>query len=194
MALQIISVLLFTVFFSEALTLVCYNCTTTGSSETCTQNATCPSNFTQCSYISTNSSIGQKSCAASCDNWSIHSEVFKMSSQCCPTDLCNKSPAADNELTCYTCSDTNCSKTLKCKGDENRCITATVGFSGTNSNVKGCASQNICNNSALVNLALSQGLIVSSVSCCGANLCNNAQSTAQGLFLLVPILSLLFSI
>ncbi|XP_067243275.1 phospholipase A2 inhibitor gamma subunit B-like [Chanodichthys erythropterus] len=196
MALQIISLLLFTVFFSKALTLECYNCTTIASSATCTQTANCSSN-SHCRYMTTYYAE-IKSCtdSALCANWTMHVGQYNMVSRCCASDHCNNAPAADpdNELTCYTCSDTNCSKTLKCKGVENQCITATVGFNGTNSIIKGCASQNICNNSTLVNPALPQGLIVSSVSCCGANLCNNAQSTTQGLFLLVPILSLLFSI
>lgn len=67
-------------------------------------------------------------------------------------------------------------------------------FSGESSGTfKGCASQNLCDNSTLLNSALSRQVFKS--SCCGANLCNNAQKMTQGpVLLLVPILSLLFYI
>ncbi|XP_048029274.1 uncharacterized protein LOC125256960 [Megalobrama amblycephala] len=221
MALQIISVLLFTVFFSKALTLVCYNCLTLVPPGTCKQTANCSSNV-GCNSITiyNGSNIGNNNwCAnsSSCDNWSITLGRIRRSSLCCTSDLCNKATASDSEngLMCYTCNDIHCSntQTQKCKGEENQCITTTVNVNNIIS--KGCASQNFCKNSTLwrnallssivgnsilpnnvlLNNSQFQQLSMSSVSCCGANLCNNAPSMAQeAVLLLVPVLSSFLSI
>ncbi|XP_077059941.1 uncharacterized protein LOC143711818 [Siphateles boraxobius] len=189
MALQIISVVLFTVFFSEALTLMCYNCNTTTE---CTQ-ANCSSSCSSMTNHNGNNITFVKKCADSawCFNSSINLGLIWMSSQCCSSNLCNNATVSENGLSCYTCNDKDCTNRLKCKGGEDHCITAT-GESLQNT-VKGCASKNICDNITLLNNTLPQQHLSS--SCCRGNLCNNAQKMTQGpVLLLVPILSLLFYI
>ncbi|XP_018966241.1 sperm acrosome membrane-associated protein 4-like [Cyprinus carpio] len=190
MALQIISVVLFTVFFSEALTLKCYSCSTPVPPETCTETANCNSQSTQCSSITYNGTV-VKSCSASCGILSVNVEQFLMTSRCCNSDLCNITTDLSNGMKCYTCSATNCLNTLACKGDESQCITATAELVGTNTTLKGCASKSVCDNSALLQQQMPN---IRNVSCCVGHLCNNGQSLTQGaLLLLVAILPLLFS-
>ncbi|ROI16269.1 hypothetical protein DPX16_12387 [Anabarilius grahami] len=149
MALQIIRVLLFTVFFSKALTLECYNCPTIAPSGTCTQTANCSSNL-QCSYKSTYNG-DSKSCidSALCANWSINVGQYDVSSYCCASNRCNNAPAADpeNGLMCYTCSETNCSntQTLKCKGVDTQCFNAAASDSENGLMCYTCSDKNCSN-------------------------------------------------
>ncbi|KAG1950070.1 macrophage-stimulating protein receptor [Pimephales promelas] len=154
MALHIITVVLFTVFVSEALTLTCFNCTGTPPA-TCTSTANC----SQCSSTNTTmasidgrNNVDVKSCdTGPCVNLTINSALIRISSKCCSSDYCNNATDSENGLSCDVTGGT-----LKCKVGENQCFTVTVGFNGTNLNLKGCASQNICN-STLRNITLPPG-------------------------------------
>ncbi|XP_052425875.1 ly6/PLAUR domain-containing protein 8-like [Carassius gibelio] len=197
MALKIISVVLFTVFFSEAVTLMCYKCTTPVPYGTCTTTANCSQNeqcnsITNTTYHGTGSS--NKMCSASCANRSVNVGMLSYTSQCCASDLCNNTADSSNGKMCYICIDTNCStnRTLDCKGDEDKCITGTATLNGVNTTLKGCASKNFCDNYNVLVLNL---IKIYNVSCHDAGLRNSAQSLTQGaMLLLVPILHMLFSI
>ncbi|XP_050979108.1 ly6/PLAUR domain-containing protein 8 [Labeo rohita] len=198
MALQIISVLLFTVFFSEALTLMCYNCITPVPPGTCTQNVNCTSQSAKCSSVTTyNPNVTSvTSCNTLCDNWSVNVGQIRMTSQCCESDYCNNvtQDLTSNTMMCYSCNGKTYSDILPCKGDERQCITVTAELfgNGTTTTLKGCASKNICDNTGLLKLKMPD---VKNVSCCDQKLCNSAQSLTQGaVLLLVPMLPVLFSI
>ncbi|XP_039530078.1 phospholipase A2 inhibitor subunit gamma B-like [Pimephales promelas] len=162
MALHIITVVLFTVFVSEALTLTCFNCTGTPPA-TCTSTANC----SQCSSTNTTmasidgrNNVDVKSCdTGPCVNLTINSALIRISSKCCSSDYCNNATDSENGLSCDVTGGT-----LKCKVGENQCFTVTVGFNGTNLNLKGCASQNICN-STLRNITLPPGVNIFNFSC-----------------------------
>ncbi|KAK2874067.1 hypothetical protein Q8A67_021220 [Cirrhinus molitorella] len=199
MALQIIPVLLFTVFFSEALTLMCYDCIRADSE--CLNTENCTSQDEQCSSITTyiKGMSKNKGCTAVCSNESVNVVQIGMTSKCCDSDLCNNDAQdSPNKMMCYYCTDKNCSNTLGCKGDERQCITVTAeSDENTTTTFKGCASKSVCDNTELLQQQQLLQLIgkIKSASCCGENLCNSVQSLTQGaVLLLVPMLPVLFSI
>ncbi|XP_056324164.1 sperm acrosome membrane-associated protein 4-like [Danio aesculapii] len=188
MARQIISVFFFTLFFPKALTLMCVSCDM--PSLNCSKK-TCSSGF-QCISIIKNNVIDTMDCAkGTSGNWTVDFGWLRL--KVCSSDLCNNATDSNNGKSCYTCSGTDCSQTISCKGDETQCITAT---GANNATFKGCASQNVCDNTALAEYAIHQyGYANTSLSCCNGNLCNNGQILRQGaVLLLLPVLSLLFSI
>ncbi|XP_045900194.1 urokinase plasminogen activator surface receptor-like [Micropterus dolomieu] len=139
-----------------------------------------------------------KSCALAeeCFEGSVHFGINRtvFASKCCTSDLCNAQPATEpsksnpNGKKCFSCESKKCTATLNCEGNEDHCISAAVNTGGVQTNVKGCASKQIC-----LNMANSQisGAIGAEISCCQGDFCKSASSTCAGLLLLVaPLLSL----
>ncbi|KAF5885577.1 urokinase plasminogen activator surface receptor-like, partial [Clarias magur] len=68
-----------------------------------------------------------------CVNGSLNMGTVKVTTntKCCSTDLCNTQKLPElpqqppNGRSCYTCSDSSCSGTVSCTGNETRCINAT---------------------------------------------------------------------
>ncbi|KAI4879259.1 hypothetical protein NFI96_003947 [Prochilodus magdalenae] len=122
----------------SAIALRCYQCTSNGS-KTCTNTQTdCPD---QCGSTTTLTHVGGKQqelvvkgCAAAeeCVNGSLNLGTLKttINTKCCNTDLCNNQtlPAlpfgSTNRKKCYTCTKNDCTRTLNCEGDEDRCVSA----------------------------------------------------------------------
>ncbi|KAL7864059.1 hypothetical protein AOLI_G00154790 [Acnodon oligacanthus] len=124
---------LVSVFFTKALALECYDCVAR-SPHTCTTHWDCPYD---CNNLAATLTVGgvhmehsTSACLPSvfCVTGRINAGFLKASvnSRCCKTDLCNDQvlPAlptqAPNGKTC--CSNNDCSETVKCNGDEDRCI------------------------------------------------------------------------
>ncbi|XP_067305557.1 urokinase plasminogen activator surface receptor [Pseudorasbora parva] len=205
MALHI-TLLLTCVFFSKALTMKCYTCT--GPPGTCTVAlATCPY---RCGATATNIYTDgkkldsyMKTCAdpVLCVNGSMNSGQTKVTfnTQCCNNaDYCNSENAPDlpkqplNGKRCYTCNDTDCSKTLACEGDETQCFVTTVDLIVKKVTMKGCSSKLFCGTNGTQPLGLPVKLYGTAVNmkCCEGNLCNTAQSLRVYFVMLVPLLSL----
>uniref|UniRef100_A0A672HY17 UPAR/Ly6 domain-containing protein n=1 Tax=Salarias fasciatus TaxID=181472 RepID=A0A672HY17_SALFA len=119
-------------------------------------------------------------------------------SRCCSTDLCNDQPAPEashfnpNGRKCFFCNGVNCTGTLNCFGNEDRCISTTVSSGGTTVELKGCASQEMC---SALNIPGLEEVLGQDHECCQGDFCNSAISTSAGLLLsVVPLISLvLFS-
>ncbi|XP_048117555.1 phospholipase A2 inhibitor gamma subunit B-like isoform X1 [Alosa alosa] len=119
--------------------------------------------------------------------------VSSYKSQCCGTNLCNAQDMPDiplvsskNGQKCFTCAGPDCSSTVDCLGDENRCIKSRViTGSGVTMTLKGCASENLCGASQ------SQVLpnIHTSSVCCEGSLCNHGEHSRFALALLLMALS-----
>ncbi|XP_046894554.1 urokinase plasminogen activator surface receptor-like [Hypomesus transpacificus] len=189
--------------FSTAFTLKCYECVP-GADLTCTETQkTCPSS-TQCAAMRVTSYAGgskivdvtAKSCAtpAECLTGSMNFGISRtlLNSKCCTTELCNSqtvpesSSGTPNGKQCFTCNGQDCLTTLDCLGDENSCISTTTEVSGQKVSMKGCASRSFCAGSMSAQLP---GISVK-LDCCEGHLCNDAQSLAASLLLLVaPLLS-----
>ncbi|XP_055364498.1 urokinase plasminogen activator surface receptor-like isoform X4 [Betta splendens] len=147
--------------------------TTQQSIQSCAPDAICPSNGLFTFSLSTTTASA--------------SSAFN----CCSTDNCNSgnvsfsAAQAANGLQCFSCdfNDTNCSKTIQCKGAENTCFRANATVP-----VLGCASSNLCTAASnLSSIAPIPGL-----SCCQGSLCNSAPATATTAHLLLVLL--LFSL
>ncbi|XP_036418613.1 urokinase plasminogen activator surface receptor-like, partial [Colossoma macropomum] len=201
MKLQV-TLALICVLFPKALTLKCYQCKS-GLSETCTDNQTdCPD---QCGSTTVLVNQGQQrqwintngcTVAAECVSGSLNLGLLKMTinSQCCRAALCNSQnvPAAiqgpPNGKKCYFCTAKNCTGTVSCEGDEDRCITATATGDDALVTMKGCASIDLCTGPASTMQAAG---ITGDVNClsslCGANMawsghpCHSTPSPLAGL-------------
>ncbi|KAF5904186.1 urokinase plasminogen activator surface receptor-like, partial [Clarias magur] len=78
--------------------------------------------------------LSVKTCGTpeTCVRGSMNVGVMKMiaNTKCCKTNKCNTetmpalSRQASNGKMCYTCEDDNCTRTMECEGNEDRCITA----------------------------------------------------------------------
>ncbi|KAL7859136.1 hypothetical protein SRHO_G00142830 [Serrasalmus rhombeus] len=101
-----------------------------------------------------------------------------VNSKCCNSELCNsqKVPVLPqgrpNGLKCYTCTDKDCSQTVNCEGDQDRCITSTVNSSGVQLTMKGCGSKDLCSGDAF---SSEEAGPVGDMSCCEGNFCNSAK-------------------
>ncbi|XP_067280708.1 urokinase plasminogen activator surface receptor-like [Pseudorasbora parva] len=191
-----VSVFLLFILFTAGHTLRCYDCmSSTGSCAEEQRITTCPSGSSQCESSTIVTQVGAitskvvqiKECVPVCQSGSINVGFARMSSSCCNTDQCNAEDAPEpsnvpNGKICYYCDGKSCSNTLRCSGDEDRCITATGTSDDQPLVVKGCASKSICDAKSVRN--------VESASCCEGNLCNGAQSVTQSfLFLCCSLLS-----
>uniref|UniRef100_A0A3B4D5A8 UPAR/Ly6 domain-containing protein n=1 Tax=Pygocentrus nattereri TaxID=42514 RepID=A0A3B4D5A8_PYGNA len=137
--------------------------------------------------------IRTKDCAraAECVSGSLNLGVMKMSlnTQCCTSDRCNTLPfGSPNGKKCFMCTDKDCSGTVSCEGDQDRCVSATVTANGVQVAMKGCVSRNFCTTDAS---SMQAAGITGSVSCCEGNLCNGAEGVK--LSLLIMLVPLIFS-
>ncbi|KAM9355040.1 uncharacterized protein KZ484_013247 [Pholidichthys leucotaenia] len=96
------------------------------------------------------------------------------------TNFSNHPP---NGKKCFACDGNDCTKTINCQGNEDRCISLSANLDKTK--VKGCVSKSMCSTTVLTEAA---GLTGVEISCCQGDLCNSASSTSAGLLLLVPLL------
>ncbi|XP_065099900.1 phospholipase A2 inhibitor gamma subunit B-like [Paramisgurnus dabryanus] len=191
-----IFIVLFCALFTGGHSLKCYECT--GPIGSCVnKETTCPSFANVCSTQTTVtgdnvSSMQIKSCTVSeaCTSSSINFGVTRTvtSTQCCNSDLCNSKYAPDssanspNGKQCYSCDGLSCTNKLKCIGNEDYCIKATVPAESGPQTLKGCASKSVCDSTS------SQANAGFTGSCCQGNLCNGAKSVTQNLiFLLWPL-------
>ncbi|XP_038568482.1 phospholipase A2 inhibitor subunit gamma B-like [Micropterus salmoides] len=91
-----------------------------------------------------------------------------ITSKCCTSDLCNAQPPAEpsksnpNGKKCFSCDGQKCTATLNCEGNEDHCISAAVNTGGVQTTVKGCASKQICSNTANPQIS---GAIGPEISC-----------------------------
>uniref|UniRef100_A0A672HXX6 Uncharacterized protein n=1 Tax=Salarias fasciatus TaxID=181472 RepID=A0A672HXX6_SALFA len=92
-------------------------------------------------------------------------------STCCSTNLCNNHPANPNGKKCFTCKGGDCTGTLNCLGDEDRCFTATGDTLHKMIFTKGCASQKICS------IYITPGLSPYDYECCEGDFCNGESMT-----------------
>ncbi|XP_045898932.1 urokinase plasminogen activator surface receptor-like [Micropterus dolomieu] len=198
--------LIFGIVFHKAYTLKCYECVL-GNSGTCTDTTKeCPLSGQQCGALRVLSYAGGsklvdlnvKSCALAdeCIEGSVNFGISRtvITSKCCTSDLCNTQPPAEpsksnpNGKKCFSCDGQKCTATLNCEGNEDHCISAAVNTGGVQTTVKGCASKQICSNTANPQIS---GAIGPEISCCQGDFCNSASSTSAGLLLLVaPLFSL----
>ncbi|XP_036448130.1 phospholipase A2 inhibitor CNF-like [Colossoma macropomum] len=193
---------LVSVFFTKGLALQCYDCTEE-SAQTCPRKE-CPY---QCNSIAATFSLGgvqekqnMRTCLPSvvCVTGGINTGFLRgtINSKCCKTDLCNDKALpvlpnqAPNGKKC--CTNTNCSETVKCVGDEDRCFNGSVplGVPFVNkTSLQGCASKSICDGFVSIT---QQFNITADIKCCEGNLCNTAISINLGLLIMLG--SLLTSI
>uniref|UniRef100_A0A3B4D1S8 UPAR/Ly6 domain-containing protein n=1 Tax=Pygocentrus nattereri TaxID=42514 RepID=A0A3B4D1S8_PYGNA len=174
------------VLFPKALALKCYQCIPE-LYKTCKETqADCPD---QCAsktiFMNTDGDkqeINTKNCAKAkeCVSGSLNLGFIKMTvnSKCCNSELCNsqKVPVLPqgrpNGLKCYTCTDKDCSQTVNCEGDQDRCITSTVNSSGVQLTMKGCGNKDLCRGDAF---SSEEAGLVGDMSCCEGNFCNSAK-------------------
>ncbi|KAL6483692.1 hypothetical protein MHYP_G00085640 [Metynnis hypsauchen] len=203
MRLQI-SLYLICVLFPKALTLKCYQYKP-GLPGTCTTTQMdCPDQCTTGTIVvdtgGQQQEVRKKTCgiAAECITGSANLGVLKTSVKlkCCNTDLCNSqtvealSQGSENGHKCYTCVGDNCTGTVSCEGDEDRCVSTTVTAGDAQKMMKGCASRSFC--TAGVSTLQTAG-VTGSVSCCEGDLCNGAEGVKLSLLImLVPLVSILF--
>ncbi|XP_060793736.1 urokinase plasminogen activator surface receptor-like isoform X2 [Neoarius graeffei] len=130
-----------------------------------------------------------------CATGSMNIGTVKVTSntKCCSTNFCNSEtlPAlpkqAPNGRMCYTCDANDCSGTVNCEGNEDRCISASVQQGSNTLSMKGCVSKSFCVGSGSSGIP---GIGISHVQCCEENLCNSAKSvTLSFLLMIVPLLS-----
>ncbi|KAI4891495.1 hypothetical protein NFI96_018193, partial [Prochilodus magdalenae] len=138
MKLQV-TLALICVLFPQALAVKCYRCIQDASGACTNTQVICPD---RCGSATSRTVVGGyqqqvsvKDCAAAveCVSGTLNMAAGKTSlnTKCCNTDLCNNQipPALpfgpQNGRKCYTCSNNDCTKTLNCEGDEDRCFSAT---------------------------------------------------------------------
>ncbi|KAM9445845.1 uncharacterized protein Hap1MRO34_024582 [Clarias gariepinus] len=193
-----VTLLLICMLFPKALSLTCQQClplaavpckiTQIPCSNQCLTSTTAM--YMNSIQISNDSS---QICGTSnnCVSGSITTGTVKVSinTKCCSTDLCNNqtlpelSQQSTNGKICYTCDESSCSGTVSCRGDEDRCISASVKVGGNTVSVKGCVSTSLC-------AASEGGIGVTDFKCCEGNLCNSAESfTLSFLPMIIALLS-----
>ncbi|XP_050987944.1 ly6/PLAUR domain-containing protein 8-like [Labeo rohita] len=195
-----ITLVLSALSFSTVHALRCHHCKYKyNSSEECKQNLTkCPLQCGSVTIYNNGKTLdnSKKNCTdpALCVTDGIHfgqSETL-FNPQCCDTDLCNteEAPALPRfsiGMTCYSCNilDRDCSKTVTCSDDQNKCFSITEKITGIKT--KGCGNDIICENNILNTLGSVAG---AQTTCCAGILCNSGQCLKQSLFLLlVPLLA-----
>ncbi|KAL6483697.1 hypothetical protein MHYP_G00085690 [Metynnis hypsauchen] len=193
---------LVSVFFTKALALECYDCTE--NDQTCTRSWQCEH---ECNNFAITLSVGgvqvehsRSSCVPSvfCVTGKINAGFLKatVNSRCCKTDLCNDQvlpvlpKQAPNGKKC--CANNDCSETVTCEGDEDRCINGSVVLHVpfvSKASLKGCSSKSVCDGLVSIKRHFN---FTADVKCCEGNLCNTAISINLGLLIMLG--SLLTSI
>ncbi|XP_039513334.1 urokinase plasminogen activator surface receptor-like [Pimephales promelas] len=179
-----ISVFLLFILFTAGQSRSCYQCTSLQGSSC--NSGICSDGFSNCLGATVEvvnfTKFTAKTCAPLvCPSGSINLGIGKISSYCCDTDLCNNKDATDpsnptNGNSCYYCDGQNCLNTVKCSGNEDRCIKATGKFGDQTLVVKGCVSKLICDATSFIPS-------VEGISCCEGNLCNGSQSVTQSVLI-----------
>ncbi|XP_053339385.1 phospholipase A2 inhibitor NAI-like [Clarias gariepinus] len=195
-----VTLLLTCMLFSKALSLTCQKCIPvlgicTSEQVTCSDQCLTSSTSVYMSGTKLTDNIIQ-SCGTSekCVSGSLNLGAIEVttSTQCCNTNLCNTrtppklSEQSPNGGVCYTCGLIGCSGLVSCKGDEDRCITASVQQLGITVSMKGCASESLCVAAASSSIP---GISATNVKCCKGSLCNGAGSFKRNFLLhILPLL------
>uniref|UniRef100_A0A672HWU7 UPAR/Ly6 domain-containing protein n=1 Tax=Salarias fasciatus TaxID=181472 RepID=A0A672HWU7_SALFA len=163
--MYLFSLILGVVLLPEVYALECHQCFIGGSCRT----QECPAGF-QCTAMRVTAYAGDdkildmtmKGCGPQdmCFQGSLNLGISKAAwtTKCCSTDLCNDQPAPDpsrsdpNGKKCFTCDGQQCTKTLKCLGNEDYCISTTG--NRIKMPAKGCASQLISTSAGLLLLVM----------------------------------------
>ncbi|XP_017542708.1 urokinase plasminogen activator surface receptor-like [Pygocentrus nattereri] len=189
--------------FSKAPALRCYQCMPQLFGD-CTDTQTycphqCDSKTIVLNFGDQKHEIHSKTCAIAeqCVTGSLNLGHMKMTfnTKCCSTDLCNSQKVtalpqgSPNGKICYACSKDGCSETVRCEGDEDRCISTTVNSGGVKMTMRGCVSRSLCVGDTT---NIEEAGITGDVRCCEGNLCNRAAGVK--LSLLIMLVSLLSSI
>ncbi|KAI4877764.1 hypothetical protein NFI96_028382 [Prochilodus magdalenae] len=185
---------------APALALKCYQCIQDASG-TCNDQVICPyrcgSSTSRIVLGGYQHEISEKICSAAVESvsGSINMGVDKMSIniRLCSTDLCNNQilPALpfgpQNGRKCYTCSNNDCTKTLNCEGDEDRCFTATVqcnqcipGLNGTCTDTQTSCTDQCASKTHFMNYATEAGTPVTMKGCASESVCNAIKSSIWG--------------
>ncbi|XP_072552240.1 phospholipase A2 inhibitor PIP-like [Salminus brasiliensis] len=182
-----VTLVLISVFFTKGLALMCYECAPFFPF-TCDrkQPLECPE---MCSSFTSSIIVGGvqldnsvSACIPSllCVSGRLNLGVIKatLNSKCCKTELCNNQtvPALPkqprNGKKC--CLNSDCSETVSCEGDEDRCINGTVTVNNFKVAARGCASRSICEGL----ISITHNFNLAGIKCCEGNLCNTANSMA----------------
>ncbi|KAK2824887.1 hypothetical protein Q7C36_018814 [Tachysurus vachellii] len=195
----LLTLVLVSALFSGVLSLMCLNCVSGQCSE-----INCPD---QCASLTAfvmnngnNRTAVVKTCAVpgicSPMTANLGETVITSNAMCCNTTLCNNETLPvlplplPNGRICYTCIKNDCTQTVDCGGNEDRCISASGTVLGTTVTVKGCVNKSSCNDSQSV---ISVGNSSVSVQCCDGNLCNSAEIfTTSFLLMIISLHSSLF--
>ncbi|KAL6483699.1 hypothetical protein MHYP_G00085710 [Metynnis hypsauchen] len=192
---------LVSVFFTKALALQCYECVEE-SPHTCKRSRECSN---ECNSNTATLSLGGVQLAQRL--WSCQPSVFcvtgrinagflkaTINSKCCQTDLCNDHvvPALPEQFPNgkKCCGNNDCSKIVRCEGDEDHCINGSV-IPFVKVSLKGCASKSICD--GLVSITHHFNM-TGDIKCCEGNLCNTAISINLSLLIMLgsQLTSILF--
>ncbi|XP_019220503.1 urokinase plasminogen activator surface receptor [Oreochromis niloticus] len=189
--MQILVLILGIVLLPKACALICFGCIP-GLSGRCTQTTNyCPFStlcgsirVTSYAYGSKVADIKMKTCAVAeqCVGGSINFGVAqtRITSNCCTSELCNFQDAPEGSISspngkkCFQCDGIDCTKTLKCNGNEDHCISTAVTVEGKKVTVKGCASKLICSKTQSAQIS---AIIGEEINCCQGDLCNSARMT-----------------
>ncbi|KAK2824882.1 hypothetical protein Q7C36_018809 [Tachysurus vachellii] len=196
----LLTLVLVSALFSGVLSLMCLNC----FNEQCWE-IDCPD---QCASLTllvinnfNNMSAVLKTCAVLdifCSPMTVNlgELVTTSNAMCCNTTLCNNETLPvipvplPNGRICYTCFNNNCTQTVDCGGNEDRCLTLTASQLDITATMKGCVDKSFCSNSQPF---FSVRNINVSVQCCDGNLCNSAEIfTTSFLLMIISLHSSLF--
>ncbi|GAA6086899.1 urokinase plasminogen activator surface receptor-like isoform X1 [Tachysurus ichikawai] len=182
--------------FHNMLSLMCLNCLNDQCSE-----INCPDQCTSLTVLvinnGNNMSAVLKTCAlpglCSPETVNLGELVATTNAMCCNTALCNNETLpvpVPNGRICYTCFNNNCTQTVNCGGNEDRCITGTGSRLDITATMKGCVGKSFCSN---FQSFFSEGDITANVQCCDGNLCNSAEIfTLSFLFMIISLHSSMF--
>ncbi|XP_034003100.1 urokinase plasminogen activator surface receptor-like isoform X2 [Trematomus bernacchii] len=163
---------------SSAGALMCKNDTAT--------SVTCESNE-QCATAAIQGPSGQKKSCVSSSVCEPNNQTFSFTFghaqltafvHCCKTDNCNSvnvsapEDQSENKLMCYMCDggqSTVCNETVKCKGNQDRCVKGTG-----DGKFSGCASKNTCGAASQLGFLTGALKFDDGPHCCDTKLCNSA--------------------